>query len=423
MTIHHSPFTRSPFLPVLLMALGFLGLEMKMLAETWPAAGTDFSIYYRAALDFRQDPSQLYRADAPGFDQYLYPPPSILLFSGFSTMPLQTAYMVFIGLMYVCLVASLFLARSLCRDAGLQWTRWEFIAFAFLALASAPVYHNISLGQVNSLVLLLSLLYLFLLNRRKPVAAGIVLAIAIWIKLYPALLLLAAFDRKNRKAVLSCAAAGILIPLAMLPFVPISLYEGFLDKFLEITKYTSGHIINQSFTAFLFRFDMPPERIFLWPNIFETPGWIKMLNLALLALLLLVAWIRRRPGSSENRLMLGAVLLSASAMFSNLGWGHTYLLSLSLLMVGFPLLRQNIRSILYYLLVIGISALYLIPVHNHPSPLDRLPFIVQNLYYSRLLWLTLFLVMVVLLSRRGTSEAQAQREEGRKWKMSSNRQG
>jgi uncharacterized membrane protein len=300
----------------------------------------------------------------------------------------------------------------------------EFTAFAFLALASAPVYHNISLGQVNSLVLLLSLLYLFLLNRQKPVAAGIVLAVAIWVKLYPALLLLAAFDRKNRKAVLSCAAAGILIPLALLPFVPLSLYEGFMGKFLEITKYTSGHIINQSFTAFLFRFGMSPEKIFLWPNIFETTGWIKMLNLALLALLLLVAWVRRRPGTSENRLLLGAVLLSAGALFSNLGWGHTYLLSLPLLMAGFPLLRRSIRSsVLYYLLILGISALYLIPVHNHPSPLDRLPFLVQNLYYSRLLWLTLFLVMVVLVSRKGSREAEARKDEGRRWKMTSNRQG
>jgi uncharacterized membrane protein len=409
---------------VLLIALGFLGLEMKMLAETWPAAGTDFSIYYRAALDFREDPSLLYKAEAPGFDQYLYPPPSILLFSGFSLMPIQTAYMVFIGLMYVCLVASLLLARSLCRDAGLGWTRWEFVAFAFLALASAPVYHNISLGQVNSLVLFLSLLYLFLLNRQKPVAAGIVLAIAIWIKLYPALLLLAAFDRKNRKAVLSCAAAGILIPALLLPFVPFSLYEGFAGKFLQITKYTSGHIINQSFTAFLYRFGMSPERIFLWPNIFETTGWIKMLNLALLALLLLLTWVRRRPGTSENRLLLGAVLLSASAVFSNLGWGHTYLLSLPLLMAGFPLLRQSIRSsVLYYLFVLLISALYLIPVHNHPSLLDRLPFFVQNIYYSRLLWLTLFLVIIVLISRKGSTEAQAQRDEARRWKMSSNRQG
>lgn len=411
MNLHTSPsdsFIRSPFFPVLLLALGFLGLEMKMLADAWPSAGTDFSIYYKAAVDFSQDPSLLYRQDVPGFDQYLYPPPSIFLFWGFSRMPLPTAYAVFIGLMYACLVASLFLARGLCRDAGLNWSRWEFTAFALLALASAPVYHNIGLGQVNSLVLLLSLLYLFLLNKQKPLAAGILLAIAIWIKLYPALLLLAAFNRKNRKAVLGCAAAGILIPVVLLPFVPISLYEGFMMKFLQITKYTSGHIINQSLTAFLFRFDMPPERIFLWPNIFITPGWIKMLNLLLLALLLVTAWIRKRPGTGQDRLLLGAVLLSASAVFSNLGWGHTYLLSLPLLMVGFPLLRQNISNhIVYYLLIFFISALYLIPVHNHPSPLDRLPFVLQNLYYSRLLWLTVFLIIVVLISRKDAEERKA----------------
>lgn len=386
---------------MLLLALGFLGLELKMLAEAGPAAGTDFSIYYKAAADFGQDPSLLYKMNVPGFDQYLYPPPSILLFYGFSLMPLPTAYLVFIVLMYACLVAGLFVARSLCRDAGLRWSLWEFTAFFFLALASAPAFHNIGLGQVNSLVLLLSLLFLYLLNRQRPVAAGIVLSIAIWIKLYPALLLLAALNKKNRKAIISCAAMGVLIPVLFLPFIPLPLYEAFLAKFLEITKYTSGHIINQSLTAFLFRFGLPPERIFLWPNIFETTAWIKLLNLLLLAALLVVSWLRFRADSARSRLLLGAILLSASALFSNLGWGHTYLLSLPLLMVSFPLLRRMIgNNILYYLVVLGISALYLIPVHNHPSPLDRLPFIVQNLYYSRLFWLTIFLVLVALVSRK-----------------------
>jgi hypothetical protein len=400
--VPQSSFLRSPFAIVLLLSLAFLALGLKSLYATWPTPGTDFSIYYQAALDFQDDPARLYNPNLPGFDQFLYPPPSILLFSAFTVLGPSAAYAFFVVLMMLFLVGSVFLLRRLLRDAGMEPGKMESIAFVLLALASAPFLHNIVLGQVNSFVLFLSLLYLYLLNR-KPVWAGIILSVAIWIKIYPVLLLLVALRIKHLKAVVSCVLAGIALPLLLLPFLPLSLYEGFLEKFMEITGFTSGHVINQSLTAFLYRFNMEPGRIFLWPNIFATPASIKLLNLVLLAAVLLLAWLRKGDDNGRNRLVMAAVLLAAGAMFSNLGWGHTYLFSLPLLLVGFVLLKERTGGgWIYWLLVVGISALYLVPVHNHPSVLDKLPFLLQNIYYSRLLWIGLVLMAIAFVNRESS---------------------
>lgn len=368
-------------------------IQWKHLSFSQP--GTDFNIYYQAALQFRADPHSLYSPAGTGFDQYLYPPPGIFIFSLCTLIPPGAAYLSFILLMYSCLLASLLIVKKICAAEGYPTDRVMSACFIVFAIASAPVFHNILLGQINMLVLLLSTLHIYLLKRR-PLLSGIFLAVAIWIKLYPLLLLMPAlFSKEGRKMILSCAACGLLIFLLSLPWLPAALYKEFVFKLIDTSEYTCAHAINQSLTAFLVRCTLPAQTYRQWPNIFQIPAWIKWMNM--LGLLALMGWTILRTIRTKKFLLAGIIVLGFIPIFSTLGWGHTYVFILPLVFLAFAVPEKN--TLLpkgYNILLLVMCLLLLIPIYNSPGFLSRLPALIQNVYYARLLLVTLILSWFML---------------------------
>jgi len=388
----------------------FLLVEWRALAHAPEEAGIDYSIYYRAATAYAEDHSALYKGIGPGFDQYLYPPPSIVIFLAMNLLPMGISYALFCVFMYLCLVGSLLLWKKLSLEAGFNLSPSEHIAFALFALATAPVYHNITLGQANCLVLLLSLAFLVLM-RTRPLIAGALLALAIWIKVYPVfLLLLAVLSKEGRKSIIGCAAAGILVPVVLLPIVSIDRYFDFLAKLNEVSKYASAHIINESISAFGLRLTVPTERWYTFPNMYIIPAWLKLLNLAALCIVALVsaylAWKKNKP--EETPFVLGAILLSLSAVCSPLGWGHTYVYALPLIGVTWKIWQPRLQgNMIGYAIVFVLGIVLLIPVYSRFGFLQALPSIVKNVYYSRLLYITLGCVILSWIGLRQRPIAQA----------------
>ena len=379
-------YLKSPLTPIAVISFLFILFQWRTIART-PGAGTDYSIYYQAAGSFNSPDAQLYSTKTTSFDQYLYPPPCILLFRLFHLFPERTAYLLFTGAMYACLIAALLIALSLFNPKPA--TTWPLLIFA---LATAPVYHQASLGQINSLVLLLSLLYLRLVQK-NPAWAGVLLAIAIWIKLYPILLVIPAFlSLPGRKSIGYCALAGLLLPLLCLPWIPLHCYRDFANILSALSRYTSAHIINQSFTAFCMRARLPAEQAFQWPNVYWVPAWLRAINYLLLALVIGLAVIQTYKYRAFH--LAGFILLAASALFSPLGWGHTFVLCLPLWIFSLERLEKHSRSNLpAYGLFIMTALLLLIPVYNHPGFSDPWPIPLKALYYSRFFFITVFLIL------------------------------
>jgi alpha-1,2-mannosyltransferase len=402
-------YLRTPLFIIAIISLFFLGIEWKTILHQ-PAPGTDFSIYYRAAGLFGSDPSGLYMPPQAAWDQYLYPPPSILIFRFFHLFPERTSYLLFIGIMYGCLIAALLVGQSLYeRDDSHPYhgnlqagsRRPGEAGYIIFALASAPVYHNIGLGQIECLVLLLSMLYLYFLKSR-PLLAGILLAAAIWIKMYPVLLLFPAFfSREGRKTILTCLLGGIGIMVITLPFIPFHLYIDFSKKLEAVSQYTSSNIINQSVIAFGLRLIVPFRQAFEWPNIYQIPEWLKGINYALLGLILVLAGVKTiKEKAISNPLLPGAIMLSLGAAFSPLGWGHTFVFSLPLWILSMKKIEKTVqKNIFSWGILLAMALLCLIPVYNHPRFLDSWPIPVQVVYYSRFLIITLLLAFYCMFER------------------------
>ncbi|HEY4287087.1 MAG TPA: glycosyltransferase family 87 protein [Puia sp.] len=379
-------YLKSPLTPIAVISFMFILFQWRTIA-LMPGSGTDFSIYYHAAGSFDSPGAQLYSTKTTSFDQYLYPPPCILLFRFFHLFPERTAYLLFTLTMYACLIAALILALSLSKINPAKT-----LPLLLFALASAPVYHQVSLGQINSLVLLLSLLYLHFLQKNSALS-GALLALAIWIKLYPILLIIPAFlSPQGRRSILFCALSGLILPLLCLPWIPLHFYRDFANILSTLSQYTSAHIINQSFTAFYMRARLSFDQAFQWPNVYWVPAWLRVVNYLLLAFVILLAAIQTYRYRAFH--LAGFLLLAASAVFSPLGWGHTFVLCLPLWILCLEKLDTSSRgSLPAYGLFIVTCLLLLIPVYNHPVFSDHWPAPLRALYYSRFFFITVFLIL------------------------------
>lgn len=394
--------------PIFFLALAGIVLLFLQRSTLFPhETGTDFAIYNEAAHAFRNNPLALYNVQVEGFDQYLYPPPGIVLFVLLSYLPPPTAYVLLAALMAGCFVACIPLWKRLCNREHITFGKLEIGLMGIFFGCSAAFVHNMALGQINTLVLLLSILYLFFLPK-KPFLAGIFLAAAIWIKVYPVLLCFGALGTaKGRKALLSCFLTGAAILVILLPFVPFSLYPDFIQKLSGVSQVVSTHVINQSFTALLQRFTLPIEKILGWPNIYPVLPWIKWVNY--LALAATLGWIISRR---LNLAVSGALILALIPVFSTLGWGHTYIFALPVWLLAFhQLLIKGKQKVLNHLVLIVMGLLLLVPVHNAPGILQKFPFVLQNLYYSRMLFITLYCMYVVVKLMDSGKRFEAQSSE------------
>lgn len=369
--------------------------------------GSDFRIFHQAARRFSQTPLALYPAEAHlTLQGFLYPPPSILLFLPFSSLDVANGYALFVVLIYVCAAGALMMWLRAVDQAGLapaSLTRADQVALLVLGLAAGPVLAVAVAGQVDSLVLCLCVAHVVLLRSGRSGAAGAVLAVGFWIKLYPALLLAYALLTPGRNRIaFGFAVAVLAVPVLALPVVPAGLYQAY---FLELLPALSGrtivNIYNQSAAAFLTRLDLPISEALRSYDAYPVRPADKLgILAAALAGIALLVRLARRPGGLD--LVVAASLIAMIGPVAPLGWGHTYVYVLPLLVVALALALKQGGAVLPGAIAV-LFATICIPAYRRLPFLIDAPPLVQNLVYSRYLLATLTLLGItwLLVSARG----------------------
>ncbi|MBL7856244.1 MAG: DUF2029 domain-containing protein [Cyclobacteriaceae bacterium] len=397
------------------VGIAFVALEWLVIVRSDKVPGIDFLIYFDSAKNFLASPHSLYQLENSGFAQYLYPPPSILVFIPLTVLPAKVAFFLFVILMYLCLLLSLYLWRKVLVRNDIFLSTSGFIGITAILTASCAMYHNATLGQINCLVLLLSMLFIFFLSD-KPILAGCFLALAIWIKVYPLVLLLPAlFSKEGRKSIVSCFMLGILIPLILWPWIPLEQYGTFVNKLNVMSDFSSGHIINQSVIGFLLRLSLSYGEMISWPNIFSIPLFCKIINLLLFGVLVgmaiyRVAKVAKKSG--KTYVAQFGLTLASIAIFAPLGWGHVYIFTLPLLMLGFFLFLEKNNDLLLFSSVGLVALLLVIPIYNTPGFMRSSPLILAHLYYARLTIVNLgvFVMVLLLLKPQGLADLTPKKE-------------
>lgn len=198
---------------------------------------------YDAFLAFRPGAGSLF---------YMYPPPAALLFAPFGFLEFGTAFVLFQFLSHAALWGFLAIWTK-------SWPKEKALAAVAAVLLFYPLYMSLRLGQSEAIILLC---LAAALNIKKPAAAGLFLAVAIWLKLFLGLLLLHLLLRR-RWAALGWAvvwlavlfAAGfiavpweaqaaywprLLAPLGIEAFYDNQSASGFTHRLLTASPYATG---------------------------------------------------------------------------------------------------------------------------------------------------------------------------------------
>ena len=289
---------------------------------------SDFAMYYAAAQVLHlglpaasvYSHAQLVSIQAHAcpllpFSDYLYPPFLAVAMEPLTWLPCgtaQQAWMVFnAGLWLTSAVLMAREARTLFQSEGAYTTTLLLTLFCF------PAWWGFALGQIT-FVLLLGFIVLPSLARRHPRWAGVVLAVLICIKLYPAILLVWLISNKRWSAVkatvIACTAIGLGVVLVVgLP---------------GLLAYHSGITSGFGFTSAAH--NEAPSRALVWLALMvgvhlpsTIAGWTASILLALVGGAYVILVWQQRGSTSEQKEAAGyAAALCVMLLLSPLIWAH-----------------------------------------------------------------------------------------------------
>ncbi len=263
------------------------------------------------------DPSSVRKPRMVGpfrVDVYEYPPPFLILPRLVSVLNpdfLRVRMLWFALNGIVVIIAMLVVARALGPVAGTR-----ALLLAPMVWFSIVFLGTLQKGNVQMMIMALSMIAMLLFARRKYAAGGTLLAFATVSKIYPAMLIVYLFARRQWRAVAFTSGMSVLLMLIALLITGWQPYSAFLahlpgllgGEAFPAFRNPSGTAINYSVPGIIFKlklFGVPGMNF----GAMKIVGWIY--TLVLLAIIITIARrIHRTDGDSP--LIWMAILILAT---------------------------------------------------------------------------------------------------------------
>ncbi len=282
---------------------------------------------------------------------FTYPPLAALFFAPLALMPLGLAEIVVLATSVLSLGITLWLVLSRIRR---ELDRMTVLAAVIAAVAVAgffePVRQTYSFGQIN--LVLMAAVALDCLVRKPFWPRGMLIGIAVSVKLIPAGYLLYFLLRKDWKAAGTLIASAIgAVGLGFLVFPSDSMeywFHTLADTGRIGPPYYAG---NQSLKGLAFRLGVSDS--------LATVIWI---SLSLVAIGLAALWMRRliEAGASVAALMVNA---AAILLVSPVSWSHHWVWVAPALLVTADAIARGRRNPLLIGAVTAMTVMFLIGPH------------------------------------------------------------
>ncbi|WP_156755576.1 glycosyltransferase 87 family protein [Actinokineospora pegani] len=239
---------------------------------------------------------------------YLYPPSSLLAFAPLTVVPWELSVVLATGMSVLAVVVSLAVVISRVWPAGGRMGAFGLAAGLLpFALLLEPVAETIKFGQVN--LWLMALVVVDCLVRTPKWPRGLLVGIAIAVKLTPAVFLLYFLLRRDfRAAVVTCLSAAACTALAFVLAWQESLDFWFTGAGPTDRMAGSAIVTNQTVAGALARFgiDAPYDKM-VWLGAAMLVG-------------LIFLWVVPRVDAETGV----AVTAMAALVLSPISWSHHY---------------------------------------------------------------------------------------------------
>ncbi|MBI4431079.1 MAG: DUF2029 domain-containing protein [Candidatus Omnitrophica bacterium] len=380
--------------------LVFRGVE-DMLQENYG----DFHSYFKGGLALRTGAPLYFDPEEPSFR---YSPFFALLMAPLTILPKQAAYFLWQILMITQFLAILHWGRELADKSGLAGSPTPLWLYgSSLILIPNFVMANFDKGQANIFLLFWLLCGWLLLQKNRPCAAGVCLAISILTKVTSILILPFLLWRREFKCL-----AGSLISLVVLLLVPWTL-NGFPDGFKTLrdwivwTRQAHDHYFlagqaNQSLFAAIHRLVSRQESAYMTELGFATlraPIELVKLTYAIFGAILYAAFLARANkrisqspyGFSATFVDFCGILLAVTLIFP-VAWKYAFVnLLLPIMVILIYLFRNGGRDFPVLALLAGFFVLATV-LPSSPVRSIRM----QAHFYSSITWGTLLLALAFL---------------------------
>ncbi|MEU2174050.1 glycosyltransferase 87 family protein [Nocardia sp. NPDC019219] len=349
-----SPNLRSPQVRWLIAAIALFAVSalVSLLAHWWHGY-IDLQVYRNGARVWL-DGGDLYGPMPPveGIGlPFTYPPLAALFFAPLALMPLVTAEVLVVATSVVSLSISLWLVLARLRP---ELSRPAVLTLVIGAVAVAqffePIRQTFGFGQIN--LVLMAAITLDCLVRKPFWPRGMLIGIAVSVKLIPAGYLLYFVLRKDWKAAGTLVVSAIAaVGLGFLLFPGDSVdywFHTLADTGRIGPPYFAG---NQSIKGMAFRL-----------GIDDTAATLVWVTLSVLAVALAAVWMRRLIEAGAT---VAALLVNAAAVLlvSPVSWSHHWVWIAPALVVTADLMVRGKRGPRVIGLVTAAAVVFLIGPH------------------------------------------------------------
>lgn len=347
----------------------------------------DFSVHY---YGYKMVLNNLnpYTTKGEMFVPHVYPPFVLLLFYPLSLLNFFISQKIWFFLSLTFLFLSTFTIFKINKKSLLSKTGFLLMGLVFLYF---PSRFTLGMGQINNLILFITVLGIYFFNKKDDLKSGILFGLSLSIKFFPLLVVFYFIFLKRYKLLLATFITFLVFFILGFIFVGYDLniyfYTSIFPSFLTSWK---TEYYNQSISALAGR--LPVE--------YQLKEIIKIVTSIFFVIFSFKAVFSISKKEIKEKLNLClSILIILSLMINNFTWQHHFvLLIFPFLTIIFYLLKNKIFFYKHYVLI---SLSYLLTALNFKNP-SLIPLILQShlLYGLIILW---WVNYSLLTSKRGNS--------------------
>jgi alpha-1,2-mannosyltransferase len=326
---------------------------------------------------------------------FTYPPLSAVLFAPFAWLPLSvaSALMTLITLVLLVVATVIVLTRldvwarsSTVTDPA--WLRRTFVALAVVALAVShlePLRANFEFGQVN--VVLMTLVIADCVPRRTRWPRGILLGLAIALKLTPAVFLVYFLLRRDTRAALTSVTAFVAATLLGCVLAWRDSWEYWTTTLRDTDRIGNSTLnTNQNIAALLAREQYGESTHFL------------LWTFACFAALALTVWAGRRVLRADEPVLALICVALFGLVVSPVSWSHHWVWTLPTLVVLSVLAWRRRDLALAAVTAVGLALLVWTPIELLPEHREAAASWWRQLLGGSYVWWALAVIVVAGLA-------------------------
>lgn len=327
---------------------------------------------------------------------FTYPPLAAVVFAPFALLSLDVASIaITLTTLILLIVATAILLSRLdvwpdppqgksAATGEPAWLRRAWLAAAIVAPAIIffePIRSNFDFGQIN--VVLMTLVIADCVPRKTPWPRGMLLGLAIALKLTPAVFLLYFMLRRDTRALVATAASAVVATLAGFAFAWRDSLEYWTETVRNTDRIGTATLnTNQNIAGALARLGLGEDvRFVLW-------------TVACFAMLALTVWAALRVLKAEQPVLALVCVAMFGLVVSPVSWSHHWVWVLPTVLVTATVAYRQRHAALAVVSAVGIALMIWTPIVLMPEHEETSASLWRQLAGGSYVWWAIAVIVV-----------------------------